>query len=49
MAGGEDTQRSMVGKEAREVGGEELSLPGYVCTVIFILTHNENVPSVLVS
>lgn len=47
MTGVEGTQRSMVRKEAGEVGGEELSLLGYVCTIIFILIYHEHVPSVL--
>lgn len=52
VAGVEDAQRSVVGREAGEAGGgksEELCLPGDVCTTIFILIHNERVPSVLVS
>ena len=52
MAGEEDAQRCVLGKEAGEAGGgesKELCMPGDVCTTIFILIHNEHVPSVLVS
>ena len=52
VAGVEDAQGCVVGKAAGEAGSSEsgeLCLPGDAWTTIFILIHNEHVPSVLVS